>query len=98
MPSYQWQGDDLLLWLRVQPKASHDAFAGESGDALKVRITAPPVDGKANKHLLAWLAKQFGVAKSTLTLEAGKEQRNKRVRIPSPKQIPTALSDLIHIP
>ncbi len=60
---YQWQGDDLILRVKVQPKASKDELAEILGDQLKVRITAPPVDGKANKHLLAFLSKLFKTPK-----------------------------------
>jgi hypothetical protein len=42
---YRWDGDDLILSLKIQPKASRDELAEPLGDALKVRITAPPVDG-----------------------------------------------------
>ena len=85
---YRWEGPDLLLKLKLQPRSSHDAFAGQQNDRLRVRITAPPVDGKANKHLLAWLASQFGVAKSSVTIEAGQSSQLKRVRIKTPARIP----------
>lgn len=73
----------LLFWVKVQPKSCRDEFAGLLGDALKIRITAPPVDGKANKHLKAWLACQFDVAKSSVILEHGQAQRRRLVRIVS---------------
>jgi uncharacterized protein (TIGR00251 family) len=63
---HAWDGQDLILDLHVQPRASRDEIVGVIGDRLKVRITAPPVDGKANQHLIAYLAKQFRVAKSDL--------------------------------
>lgn len=85
---YSWQDDDLILNVKVQPKASKDEIAGELGDALKVRITAPPVDGKANKHLIAYLAKLFGVAKSNIELLSGDTGRDKRLRITQPKKLP----------
>ena len=49
---FRWESDDLLLSLRVQPRASQDEFVGPHGDHFKVRITAPPVEGKANAHLV----------------------------------------------
>ncbi|MFX8899343.1 DUF167 family protein, partial [Acinetobacter baumannii] len=61
---YRWDGEDLLLDCHLQPKASRDEFAGLHGERLKIRLTAPPVEGKANAHLLAFLGKAFGVAKS----------------------------------
>ena len=80
--------DDLLLRLVLQPKASRDAFVGELGGELKIAITAPPVDGQANKHLIKFLSKQFKVAKSAVIVEKGQLNRHKLVRIKSPKQIP----------
>ena len=92
---YRHDGPDLLLWVRAQPKASRDGFAEVLGDAIKLRITAPPVDGKANRHIVAWLAKQFGVPKSAVHVESGESSRRKRIRICSPRRIPEALSTVI---
>ncbi len=82
------EGDDLLLRLVLQPKASRDQFVGLLGDELKVAITAPPVDGKANVHLIKFLSKQFKVAKGAITVEKGLLNRHKLVRIKSPKLLP----------
>ncbi len=86
-------GEDLLLWVKVQPRAARDAFAEVLDDAIKVRITAPPVDGKANAHLRAWLARQFRVPKSAIHIETGESSRRKRIRISAPSLIPPALCD-----
>jgi len=86
---YQWQDDTLLLSLRVQPRASNDEIVGPHGEeSLKVRITAPPVDGKANQHLIKFLAKAFGVAKSQVTLLKGETGRDKRFAIKTPSRLP----------
>ena len=85
---YQWDDDDLILRLRVQPRASKDEFAGIHGERMKVRLTAPPVEGKANKHLCKFLAGIFGVAKSRVTVEKGDTGREKRVRIEAPRKLP----------
>ena len=85
---YHWQDDDLLLTVRVQPKASKDEISGEQDGALKIRITAPPVDGKANKHLIAYLASIFKVPKSKIELISGETGRNKRLLIHKPKIVP----------
>ncbi|CAH0532594.1 hypothetical protein VST7929_00433 [Vibrio stylophorae] len=82
---------DWLIPLYIQPKASRDAIMGMHGDELKIAITAPPIDGKANAHLVKYLAKQFGVAKSKVTVEKGELGRHKRVRITQPVKIPSAL-------
>jgi uncharacterized protein (TIGR00251 family) len=91
---YRWDGADLLLSLKLQPRASRDAFAEVQADRLRVRITAPPVDGQANAHLIAWLAKQFGVAKSHVTIEAGETSPLKRIRIASPVRLPDIIESL----
>lgn len=81
MAAAQWDGDDLVLTLRVQPRAKNDAIVGPHGDAIRVRITAPPVEGKANDHLVRLLAKRLGVHRRDVTLISGESGRDKRVRI-----------------
>lgn len=88
---YQWQGDDLILNCRLQPKASSDEIVGGLGEELKIRITAPPIDGKANAHLQRFMAKSFGVSKSSVTIEKGELGRSKRLRIQAPRLIPAIL-------
>lgn len=88
MSYFRWDGDDLILDCHLQPKASSDEFAGLHGDRLKIRLTAPPVEGKANAHLLAFLGKAFGVAKSQVSLISGELNRQKRVRIQRPQKLP----------
>jgi uncharacterized protein (TIGR00251 family) len=84
----QYEGEDLLLRLILQPKSSRDQFVGPLGDELKVAITAPPIDGKANLHLIKFLSKQFKVAKGAIIVEKGLLNRHKLVRIKNPKHIP----------
>ncbi|HSC82003.1 MAG TPA: DUF167 domain-containing protein [Pseudomonas sp.] len=88
MSWYRWDGEDLILDCHLQPKASSDEFAGLHGERLKIRLTAPPVEGKANAHLLAFLGKAFSVAKSQVSLESGELNRQKRVRIRAPQRLP----------
>src|SRR5690606_36222834 len=85
MSWFRWDGEDLILDCHLQPKASKDEFAGLHGERLKIRLTAPPVEGKANAHLQAFLAKAFGVAKSQVQLESGELNRQKRLRIQAPR-------------
>lgn len=82
------EAEDLLLRLVLQPKASRDAFVGLLGDELKIAITAPPIDGQANKHLIKFLSKQFKVPQSAIIVEKGSLNRHKLVRIKHPKKIP----------
>ena len=65
----------LQLTLHVQPGASHTGVTGTHGDALKVRLAAPPVDGKANAELLRFLAEAFGVPRRNVTLVRGERSR-----------------------
>ena len=81
----------LLLNIILQPKAGKDQIVGLYGDELKITITAPPIDGKANAHLL----KQFKVAKTQIELRKGELSRHKQVFIPSPEQIPQPILDLL---
>ena len=73
--------DGIRLRIRVQPRASRTELAGRHGDALKVRLTAPPVDGAANEALLRFLADRLGVARSAVRLAAGASGRAKVVAV-----------------
>lgn len=84
----RWQGADLLLAVRLQPRASRDEIVGPHGDTLKVRITAPPVDGQANAHLIKFLADAFGVPRGQVTLVSGDTARSKQLRITAPRRLP----------
>jgi uncharacterized protein (TIGR00251 family) len=88
---FRQEGSDLILQIQVQPRASRDAVAGVMGSHLKIRLTTPPVDGRANEHLIAYLAKLFGVPKSSVILEQGAASRRKLLRIRSPKKRPDNL-------
>jgi uncharacterized protein (TIGR00251 family) len=70
-----------VLTLHIQPGAKKTEVVGIHGDALKIRLAAPPVDGKANAALLAFVAKQLGLAKSAVELVSGQTSRAKRVRV-----------------
>jgi len=84
---YRWDGGDLILQLRIQPRAAHDEIAGPLGNTLKIRLTAPPVDGKANEQLRKFLSEQCGVSKSQVTVLSGDTSREKRVRIAAPRKL-----------
>lgn len=68
----------VVLTVYVQPKASRDAVAGLHGDAVKVCITAPPVEGKANAAVARFLAKLFDLPKSAVVLHRGQQSRTKK--------------------
>jgi len=85
---YQWEQQDLLLSIHVQPRSSRSGIVGIQGDRLKIKLTSPPVDGKANVEVCQLLAKLFGVAKSHVLLLSGETSRDKRICIKSPKKLP----------
>jgi hypothetical protein len=67
--------------VRVQPRASRNAIAGEMGDALKLALTAPPVEGKANEACVDFLANLLKVPRSSVTIASGESSRNKVIRV-----------------
>jgi uncharacterized protein (TIGR00251 family) len=71
----------VRLTLRVQPRASRTEPAGVHGNAFKIRIAAPPVDGAANEALVRFLAERFGVPRSDVLLHAGAGGRLKVVEV-----------------
>ncbi|UAB70680.1 YggU family protein [Vibrio sp. SCSIO 43132] len=89
------ENDEVLLRLYIQPKASRDKIVGKHGDELKIAISAPPVDGKANSHLIKYLAKQFKVPKGQVKIEKGELGRHKQVRIISPQNLPNEIQALL---
>lgn len=85
----------LRLRIFLQPKASRDQIVGLHDNELKIAITAPPVDGAANAHLLKYLSKLFKVPKSSIQLEKGELQRHKQIFVPEPKQIPKEIEAIL---
>ncbi len=69
------------LAVRVQPRAKNNAIVGWEGGALKIRLTAPPVEGKANKALVDFLAERLALSKSAVTVLSGHGARQKTVEI-----------------
>jgi len=67
--------------LRVQPRASRNAVVGLMGDAVKLALTAPPVDGKANAAVVEYLAELLRVSKSSVTIVSGETGRNKLIAV-----------------
>ena len=74
------QGSALLV-TRIQPRASKNEIIPMEGGALKVRLTAPPVDGAANEGLIRFLSEVLGIAKSRVEIISGQTSREKRIRI-----------------
>ena len=74
-------GPDWLLELHVQPGSRRTELVGEHGGRLKLKIAERAVDNRANAHLLAWLAAQFGVPKASVRLVRGETSRQKTVAV-----------------
>ena len=87
MDTVPWRREEphaLVLTLHVQPGAKSSEVVGMHGNALKVRLAAPPVDGKANLELRRFMAEAFGVPLRSVTLVRGEASRQKTVRIAAP--------------
>jgi len=67
--------------VKVLPRASRDLIVGQENGIFKVKLTAPPVEGRANKALIAFLAKRLGLAKGSVEIVSGKRSRLKSLRI-----------------
>ncbi len=76
----------LVFAIFVQPRASKNEAVGLYGDAVKIRLTAPPVEGKANKMCASFLAKSLGVPKSAVEIVAGQTGRTKQVKVACPPE------------
>jgi uncharacterized protein len=74
-------GKGISFAVKVQPRARKDAITGTVGDALKLSLTAPPVEGKANQALIEFLAEVFEITRSSITIASGESSRLKTVRI-----------------
>lgn len=81
MVDIQTHGQGVSFKIRVQPKAAKNQLAGIMDDALKVRLTAPPVDGAANKACVEFFADFFGVAKSQVEILTGFTGRTKLIKV-----------------
>ena len=71
----------IVVSLHVQPRASKNEIIGEQGDALKIRLTSPPVEGAANKLCCEFIAKICGVPKRDVTIQSGDKSRHKRLMV-----------------
>jgi len=71
----------ITLAVRVQPRARRNAIIGEFGEALKIALTAPPIDGRANEACVEFLAQVLKLPRSSVTIISGQGSRNKVVRV-----------------
>ncbi len=74
---------ETIIQVRVVPRSSRAEIAGKANGVYRIKITAPPVEGKANKALVGFLAKKTGLPKRNIEIVAGERSRNKTIRIRS---------------
>lgn len=91
MSFFSWQDNTLILRCLIQPKASRDEIIGVQDERLKIRITAPPVDGKANAHLIRFLSDVMDVPRSRIELTNGDTGKRKTLRITGLETLPCTL-------
>lgn len=75
------KGKALAITLHIQPKARKTEIIGIHGDALKVKVAAPPIDGAANEEIIAFFARFLGVPKSRIEMTQGERSRHKTIEI-----------------
>lgn len=71
----------ITFAVKVHPRARKNAITGTAGDALKLALNAPPVDGKANQAVIEFFAELFAIPRSSITIASGETNRNKVIRI-----------------
>ena len=81
MIRYSEKGGSITFHVCVVPRASRSEIAGERNGALRVRLASPPVDGAANRELIALLAKALSVPRSAVAIDSGHNSRTKRVTV-----------------
>lgn len=73
--------NELIIHIKVEPRSSRSGITGFYGKGLKVKLTSPPVEGKANKELIKLLAKKFGIRKKDVEIIKGEKSKNKIVKL-----------------
>mgnify|MGYP003763373567 FL=1 len=74
-------GGDVFFKVRVMPRSSRDSVVGIHEDALKIRLSAPPLEGRANEACRAFLSKKLGVPRAQVEIHTGETSRNKVVKV-----------------
>lgn len=81
MIKFEEKDEAILFGVRVVPRASKSEIAGEIDGSLKIRLSAPPVDGAANAELVKLLARTFGISRGQVEIISGQTAKTKRIRI-----------------
>jgi uncharacterized protein (TIGR00251 family) len=88
---YRSEGGAIILTLHVQPGAKRSEISGLHGDALKIRLASPPIEGRANEALLRFIAELFAVPLRNIELLRGAQSRHKIVKVTGSKVSPENL-------
>ena len=79
--------EDIILKVYLQPKSSKNEIVGPFRDGIKIKVTAPPIEGKANEALIQFLAKELGISISSIEIFKGHRSREKTLRISNPNPL-----------
>jgi len=93
----QQSGDGVIFSVRVHPGARRNGVTGLHDEALKISLSTPPVDGRANEALVEFIAEWLHVPRSAVTIASGEHSRSKRVRVAgiAAKAVSTAAAELL---
>lgn len=91
---YKLEDDFVVLQIQARPGASRNKIVGLLGDALKVAIAAPAVEGAANKELVKFLSKTFKVPKSAVEFVGGETSKQKRIRLPLNEKVKAFIKEM----
>jgi hypothetical protein len=80
-PRITENADGVTFSIHVQPRASRNEICGVQGEAIRLRLTSPPVEGEANRLCIEFLAKRLGVPRSSVSIIAGEKSRHKTIRV-----------------
>jgi uncharacterized protein (TIGR00251 family) len=89
--------EKIILKVYLQPKSSKNEIVGPYRDGIKVKVTAPPIEGKANEALIRFLAKELGISPSCIEITKGLHAREKTLNISSSKGLPDLLNSAKHL-
>ncbi len=91
---YKRDDSSVILFIKAQPNSSKNKIAGILGDALKINIKAPAVEGEANKELVKFLSKTFKVPKSEILFVSGQTSKRKMVKLPCNERVEEFLKEM----
>ncbi len=92
-----WDGDTLVVNILGKPSAKQNVIGKAKGHQLKISVTATPVAGKATDHMVRFLAGEFGVSVSDITVVFGRCNVNKQLRIQSPTKLPAVIAKALSV-